>query len=449
MTEKKGTISAREGALQVLQGTLYGGGYSNILLKQLLGSGGMEQRERALCTELVYGVLQHLSMLDFYIEHYCKTPLKKLDPTVKLLLELGVYQIVYLEKVPDTAACNESVKLCKKLCRKNPALPGVVNGVLRNVSRNKEHLPVLNEKTKEEYLARRYSLPLWLVELWRDQYGMDVAKALCAQCDERRDTVLRVNSLRATPQQVAEEITQKGGQAEEISGLPGALRIQYTGDISALEGYRQGHFTVQDVGSQLAISVLDPQPGQRAIDMCSAPGGKSVLMGQYMKNQGEILAFDLHPHKVEIIEKNAARMGLTILKAQAADMTIRRPELVGTAQKVLCDVPCSGLGIIAKKPDIRFKAQEDALTLPAIQLQLLKNALDYAAPGGQVVYSTCTLNQEENEKVVQQAIQEHGHCRLEPFAHPYGDIKSEGMLTLLPHIYHSDGFFICNIRRTD
>lgn len=437
--------NAREGALQVLYGVFYQGGYSNMLLKQLLTQ-GMPRRERALCTELVYGVLQNYKMLDVYIRAYAKGSFSKLEPYIKVILELGVYQIVYLDKVPDMAACDECVKLAHRY-GKNKRTSGFVNGVLRTIVREKGRLPRLNEPTKEGYYAKAYSLPEWLVGMWLEQYGLEATRALCACCNERRDTVLRVNILKATDQQVMQALKQQDIVCEPVAGLPHALRIRHTGDLSQLEAYKQGWMTAQDIGSQLAVAALAPQPGETVLDLCSAPGGKAVLAAQHMHNQGRIIACDVHQHKTQIIEKNAQRMGAAILETRCGDMSQFVPEWEGIAHRVLCDVPCSGLGILAKKPDIRLNGQESVQQLPELQYKILKNALRYVKRGGIVLYSTCTLNQKENEENVQRALREHPEYCLEPFSHPYHQIHCEGMLTLMPHLYESDGFFICKLRR--
>ncbi|MGI6031452.1 MAG: 16S rRNA (cytosine(967)-C(5))-methyltransferase RsmB [Eubacteriales bacterium] len=439
-------LTAREGAVQALYATLYQGAYSNIQLKQLLRQ-GMDQRERAFCTELTYGVLQTSTLLEHYLAAFSSVPLRKLDPYIKLILLTAIYQILYLERVPDRAACDEAVKLARRYARRNPRIAGYVNAVLRAVVANRDALPPLNEPTKEAYWAKRYALPLWLVEMWVRQYGRETAKALCEGCNTRRDTVVRVNTLRASLPQVQRELEEQGIACQPVEGLPEALRIRFTGDMEQLPAYREGRLTPQDVGSQIAVAVLAPQPGEQVLDLCSAPGGKSLLMAQYMKNRGEIQAFDLHEHKVDIIRRNAARAGVQILRAQCGDMIQLRPELRQSAHRVLCDVPCSGLGIIAKKPDIRYKAQEDAAQLPPIQLAILRNAMEYVRPGGVLVYSTCTLNQEENEAVVQQALRENTHFRPDLVECSYHHIREKGWVTLLPHVYDSDGFFIARLRR--
>lgn len=443
--KNKSVKNAREGALQVLYAVFHQGGYSNMELKHLLGS-DMPRRERALCTELVYGVLQNYKMLDFYIRSYSKGSLSKLEPYIKIILELGAYQIVYLDKVPDMAACDECVKLAHRY-GKNKRASGFVNGVLRTIVREKGNLPRLNEPTKEGYYAKAYSLPEWLVSMWLEQYGLDATRRLCASCNERRDTVLRVNTLKASDEQVMQALQEREIACEPIDGLPHALRIRHTGDLSHLEVYQQGWMTAQDIGSQLAMAALDPQPGDTLLDLCSAPGGKAVLAAQYMQNQGRIVAFDLHQHKTEIIAKNAQRLGAGIIETRCGDMSQFLPEWEGKADRVLCDVPCSGLGIMAKKPDIRLNGQEAVQQLPELQYKILKNALRYVKKGGIVLYSTCTLNQKENEENVRRALAEHPDFCLEPFSHPYHGIESEGMLTLMPYLYESDGFFICKLRR--
>ena len=374
------------------------GAWSDGRLKAEIRENGLSRADAALCTHICYGVMQNMSMLDFYLAHYCTMSLKKLEPQVLDILRAGAYQIIYLDKVPDSAAVNEAVKAAKRL--KNPRAAGLVNGVLRTISREKERLPALNCATKQE-------------------------------CGE---------------EEAVRSLEEQGVAVEKHPFLPDCLILKNTGDMEKLRAFAQGLIQPQDAAARLAVLAADPKPGMRIVDGCSAPGGKSFASAMLMEDRGDIRAFDIHEHKIALIEKGARRLGITIIRGEQNDARNVKDELRDWADIVIADVPCSGMGTIRKKPDVRFKKEQDVDAMPPLQLQILTALSKHAKPGGTVLYSTCTILPEENEKVVEKFLEENSNFSLESFTLP-GIGETAGYVTLLPHIHGTDGFFICRLRR--
>ena len=420
------------------------GAWSDGRLKAEIRENGLSRADAALCTHICYGVMQNMSLLDFYLAHYCTMSLKKLEPQVLDILRAGAYQIIYLDKIPDSAAVNEAVKAAKRL--KNPRAAGLVNGVLRTISREKERLPALNCATKQEYLALKYSHPLWLVRRLYDIYGRQDCEKLLAADNEPAPTTVQVNTLRCGEEEAVRSLEEQGVAVEKHPFLPGCLILKNTGDMEKLGAFAQGLIQPQDAAARLAVLAADPKPGMRIVDGCSAPGGKSFASAMLMEDRGDIRAFDIHEHKIALIEKGARRLGITIIRGEQNDARNVKNELRDWADIVIADVPCSGMGTIRKKPDVRFKKEQDVDAMPPLQLQILTALSKYAKPGGTVLYSTCTILPEENEKVVEKFLEENSNFSLESFTLP-GVGETAGYVTLLPHIHGTDGFFICRLRR--
>lgn len=418
----------REVALLALYEIEYDGAYSNMAVKSALPK-LEDSRDKGLVTQLVYGVVRRKLTLDYIISRYSKVKIKKLSKYVLLILRMGVYQLYFTDKIPESAAVNESVRLAKKYCGKSA---GFVNGILHSVIRGKSTLEY--PKDKIENLSVKYSFTEEMVELlWGSGFCEELLNAL----NEEPETTVRVNTL-------------KGEDLEtecEVSPVYSGARILKGTDISKNPDYKKGRIIPQDIAAMMASVALSPKPDETCIDMCSAPGGKTTHLAELMKNRGKIYAFDIHPHKVEIIKKNAERMGISIIDAKVGDALKLNGDLTGTADKVLADVPCSGLGIIRRKPDIKWN-KDDLEGLPEIQYQILKNAAEYLKPGGEIVYSTCTILKRENEDVVMRFLEENKEFELLPIELE-GKLKREnkGYITLYPNIDGTDGFFICKMKR--
>ncbi len=419
----------RETALLALYEIEYGGAYSNMAVKDALKKLD-DSRDKGLVTQLVYGVVRRKLTLDYIISKYSKVKIKKLSKYVLLILRMGVYQLYFTDKIPESAAVNESVKLAKKYAGKSS---GFVNGILHSVIRGKETLEY--PKDKIENLSVKYSFPEEIVELlWDTGFCEELLESL--NCEP--ETSVRVNTLKK------EELETE----MEISPVYSGARILKGTDVAENPDYREGRIIPQDIAAMMASIALSPKPSETVIDMCAAPGGKTTHLAELMENKGKIYAFDIHPHKIEIIKKNAERMGISIIDAKLGDGCRLQEEILEKADKVLCDVPCSGLGIIRRKPDIKWN-KDDIEELPEIQYKILENAAKYLKVGGELVYSTCTILKRENEDVITRFLEENKNFELSEITLP-GKLQREnkGYITLYPNIDGTDGFFISKIKRT-
>lgn len=432
-------MAARETALTALIACRKQGAWSDGVLKQYIARDSLDSREAALASRLCYGVLQNQMLLDHYVASFLNSPIKKLHPIVLDILRLGVYQLTMMDKIPASAAVNESVELAKK--HANPGAAKLVNGVLRAVTRT-EKLP------EPKSLAVRYSHPEELVELLRTAVPEEQLAALLASDNEAPRTSVQINPLKTTLQQAMDALNALGAQTEVHPWLDDCFYLSGAGNLEKLDLFRNGEVYVQDAAAKLAALAADLQPGMRVLDCCSAPGGKSFAAGMQMKNEGHIISCDIHPHKIKLIQAGADRLGLSCIAPQVQDASGRREEWVGKMDAVIADVPCSGLGVIRKKPDIRYKDLAPLARLPEVQMQILRNQADYVRPGGVLVYSTCTILPRENEQIVARFLEERTDYTLESVPVPQGlAAENNGMLTLYPHLHDTDGFFICRMRR--
>lgn len=432
---------AREVALLALSACARQGAWSDGFLKKSLRAAGLDGRDAALATRLCFGVLQNRILLDFYLSGLCTRRLDKLEERVLECLRLGAYQILFLDRVPDRAAVNESVNLARKYA-KNPGAAGLVNGVLRSLSRQKGQLPQPPDS------ATRYSHPAWLAEAFAARLGSEGAALLMEADNAQPPVCAQVNTCRFTAEETAAALEAEGVEVVPHPWLPGCLLLSGTGDLERLEAYRNGAFYIQDPAARLAVLAARPEAGMEILDACAAPGGKSFAAALAMGGQGRITACDIHPHKQRLIAAGAARLGLNCIQANILDAKICKEDFLGRFDRVIADVPCSGLGIIRKKPDIRYKAPEPLEGLPQVQREILHNVASYVKPGGLLLYATCTLLERENEAVVRDFTDRRKDFTLESFQlpQPIGAVE-EGMLTLWPHIHQTDGFFMALLRR--
>ncbi len=438
-------MSARDTALRVLSAGRTASAWADASLKAQLQRDGLSGAEAALATRMVYGVLQNRALLDFYLGAYCTQKVGHLQPPLADILRLGAYQILFLDKVPDRAAVNESVELAKRNKRGQAA--GLVNAVLRKVSLNKDTLPPIPRRDEAQYLSVRYSHPKWLVKRLLTLLGREKAEAFLAADNGIVPLTVQVNTLKTTAEDLAAELTAAGVTAAPHPWVPDCLELSGSGDLTALEAFQTGKFFVQDPAAKLVSLISAPKKGQRVIDVCAAPGGKSFGAAIAMEDRGEVLACDLHENKLSRIVAGAARLGLKSIWDFAADGTVFRPEWAESADVVLVDAPCSGLGIIRKKPDIRYKSPDDLFTLTVAQSTILENAARYVKPGGTLIYSTCTILPEENGQVVDGFLSGHPEFSRETFTLPAPMGEQPGELTLWPHRHGTDGFYICRLRR--
>ena len=432
--------SARQVAFEALIKIHRDGAYSNLIVDSLLKENSdLDERDRAFVCNLVYGTLDRLILIDYNLGLYLNQPVRKLKPELHTILRMGTYQLLFMDKVPSRAAVNESVNLAK--VNKSSFAASLVNAVLRRVADNGIRLPDTSE-TNPDYLAIKYSCPEWLISLWIESYGYDNAVALAEKALEAPPVVIRVNTTKITPDELIWKLAEEGVISEKTDIAPDALIISNTGSVDELEAYKQGYFHAQDLASQLCCAALDPQEGETVFDLCSAPGGKAFTVAERMNNTGVVRAFDIYQSRVELIKNGATRLGLSNVFSYLSDASIFN-ENYGLADRVLCDVPCSGLGIIRRKPEIRFKNRSDIDNLPELQYRILCNATRYLKQGGRLVYSTCTLNPAENSDVCNRFLSEHPEfTAVEVLPDVPRFSTEEKFLTLMPHINSTDGFFI-------
>lgn len=396
--------------------------YSNIALNAVLRESRLENADRAFASAVFYGVLDRKITIDFILSKFIKTPIKRVAPFTLEVLRSAVYQIMFMDKVPDSAAVNEAVKLIKS--SKESRNAGFANAVLRNILRNEITLPDGNDPHS---LSVRYSCPERIINSFINDYGVDTAEELLKESLKPAPVVIRVNTLKTDTKTLKAELEKRGIPAQTAE-TENALILKKGIDAADFDLYKSGFFYAEDVSSQTAVSVLNPKKGERVLDMCAAPGGKSFTMALLMENAGEIISCDLYEQRVGLIKSGAERLGIDIIRPMTADACVYSEDF-GVFDCILCDVPCSGLGVLRRKPDIKYKPESDFTELQKLQYRILENAARYLKKGGRILYSTCTLRREENEKLVNSFIMEYnGFHKM--YEHTY-----------FPHIDKTDGFY--------
>ncbi len=433
-------MPARTTALRALMACRTMDAWSDAVLGNFMEDAGLSPRDAGLCTTLCYGVLQNRALLDHYIDSFL-TGRKHLQPALRDILRLAVYQIMFLDRVPDSAAVNEAVKQAKKQFSQREA--GLCNGLLRNLLRQKDTL-----EPPKDY-AIRYSHPPELVDLMKGSVGKRLGAILEAD-NSQPETTAQLNPLKTHRETLLRTWEEEGVVYTPHSWLKNCWLIKGTGDLNKLPSFQKGMFQIQDAAARAAVDVMALKPGMQVLDLCAAPGGKSMAAAAIMENRGSILSCDLHGGKLPQIEKAAQRLGVSIVETMENDATGFRPEWEARFDAVIADVPCSGFGVIRKKPDIRYKSLREMEALPEIQKKILDNASRYVKKGGQLLYSTCTILRRENEDVVQAFLKEHPDYTIAPITlkRP-GSTELEDMLTLYQGIDDCDGFFMCHLRRSE
>ncbi len=396
--------------------------YSNIALNKIITQNNLSSLDKGLLTALFYGVLDRKITLDFIISRFIKTPVNKLKPITKQALRIAIYQIMFMDKIPHSAAVNESVNIVKKSKERYNA--SFVNGVLRAFLRNSIELPQGDDIVS---LSVRFSCPENIISGFVEDYGLETAKELLSEALQKPPITLRVNSTKTTTEQLIESLKDEGYTAE-CDTLDNSIKILGSIDVASSKAYKNGYFHIQDMASQFTVKMLDAKPGERIADLCAAPGGKTFTIAESMQNKGEVLAFDLYEKRCDLISKGAKRLGLDIIKTKTADATVYDKEL-GLFDAILCDVPCSGLGVIRRKPEIKYKDISDFSSLEAVQQTILSNAANYVKKGGRILYSTCTLRRAENER------------QIEIFLDSHTDFVVKYERTFMPQNDGTDGFY--------
>ncbi len=436
-------MNSRNIALKILNRVFNEGAYSNLVLSNELNNSNLSDKDKALVTEIVYGTIRRKKSLDTLIASFVRD-IKMMDKRVLNILRIAMYQLKFLDKVPSYAACNEAVEQAKKISISSSKL---VNGILRSYGKKGESGLVFKNKIYE--LAYIYSFEPWLIRLFIKQYGEEDAIRILNGLNLTPKVTVRVNSLKGDFDGVFEELEEFGYNVEEGYICPEAISIKGGKSVENNKVFNEGKITVQDESAMLVAPLLDIAPNETVLDLCSAPGGKTTHIAELLENTGKVLAFDLHENKLGLIEENCKRLGIENVKLKEMDATKIDVSLIGVGDKILLDVPCSGLGIIKRKPEIKWnKTREELKEIVKVQREIMENAWQYLKQGGTMVYSTCTLNKEENEQNIEWFLNKHKNCKLEKVFIGNGDnLRYEnGMLTVLPNEY-MDGFFIAKLKK--
>lgn len=429
------SVNVREIALETLLLITRDGEYSHIALREVLNKYQyLEKRERAFITRVVEGTLERMIEIDYIINQFSKIKVSKMKPVIRTILRSGVYQMKYMDSVPDRAVCDESVKLAVKKGFAN--LKGFVNGVLRNISRNLGTIPYPAKGNAVEYLSVCYSLPEWLVAQWLQEYDADTVRNMGEAFLQDRPTCIRYNSGMVTKEDLAQHLRKEGVTVIEDTPVSCALYIKDYDYLEKLESFRRGFFYVQDISSMEAAWWAAPGKDDLVIDVCAAPGGKALHFAELMQDSGEVIARDLTEYKVGLIQENIIRSGLLNIKAQQWDARIFDKRLDGAADIVVADLPCSGLGVLGRKTDLKYKMtpkmQEE---LADLQREILSVVCGYVKPGGKLLYSTCTVHKKENEGNARWFLEQHPDFRL---------LKEQQRL---PGTDDGDGFYIAMFQK--
>lgn len=434
--------NARITAIETLIKTEKDGAYSNIAIDNALKNSGLNSLDRAFASALYYGVLERKITVDYILGSLLKNPIEQTDETVLAILRTGIYQLKFMDKVPDNAAVDESVKCCVTL--KKYKYKGLVNAVLRSFIRSGKK--IIAPKSEFEQLSVKYSVPVWLVKSYIHDYGRENAEKIMRSFLKIKKLTVRVNTRKTSAAQFIENLQSRGIEAKESPVCKNAVRIENSGDVKGLFGFDEGLFHVQDIASQLCALALNCDDNSTVLDVCAAPGGKSFTLAQ-MTN-ATVTACDLYPQKVRLIENGAKRLGLSNINAIVNDASAYNDNL-GKFDRILCDLPCSGLGILGKKPEIRYKNVTFLDKLPQMQYHLLEQSAKYLKTDGLLVYSTCTLRHNENRDIADKFLSEHNEFEAVPL---FPNIKRaidepENQLTLMPYMHGCDGFFISLFRK--
>lgn len=447
-----GNMNPREIALKILYRLDVDQTYLNIALDNSLKNSYIKQLDRALTTELVYGVVRWKLTLDYIIGLFSKVKIRKISPWIINILRLGIYQIMFMDKVPVSAACNESVELARKYGHK--ATTGYVNGVLRNVARNKDSIqyPDINQD-KVKYLSVKYSFPEWMVSMWLERYGYDFALELMDHSNKIPFVTVRVNTLKASRDSLKSLFVEAGIACRNGEYVNSAIVLDGTGSIAEMDTFKQGYFQVQDESSMLVAQILDPKQNEMVVDVCAAPGGKATHIAELMGNKGLVIARDIHKHKINLIEQSARRLGIDIIRAEVHDALNIDERLIGKADRVIVDAPCTGFGIIRRKPDIKWlRTEEQAREIVALQQKMLDISSMYLKTGGTLVYSTCTIEPAENVEIFESFLARHSEFMPVDFTELLPpklqkQTAVNGHIQLYPNTDKIDGFFIAKARR--
>ena len=446
------SVTERELVLGILLEVTRDGEYSHVALRNVLNKYQyLDKKERAFITRVTEGTLEHMIELDYIINQFSKVKVNKMKPVIRNILRSAVYQLKYMDSVPNSAACNEAVKLANK--KGFSSLKGFVNGVLRNIERNLEMITYPEETNLIEYLHVKYSMPKWILEQWLSKYDREIVEAMLADFQKEKPTTIRCNLNQMSKEQLMEELRAEGVKVEEHPYLPYALMISGYDYLADLKTFQQGAFHVQDISSMLVSHIAEPKEGDTVIDVCAAPGGKALHMAELLQGTGHVEARDLTDYKVNLIQENIMRSGMNNIEAVRWDATVLDENSVEKADVVIADLPCSGLGVLGKKTDLKYKMTEQTQgELVKLQRDILSVVKRYVKPGGTLVYSTCTIHEAENMGNVEWFLKENSEFEMLSIQGRLCDelkasVEKQGCLQLLPGVHESDGFFIAKFKK--
>ena len=439
-------MNSRELAFKTLYDIERNKNYSNISINKNFKNVNISDQEKGLATELIYGIIENKYYLNYIIDKLSKIKSKKMSTYVKISLWLGIYQILFLDSIKDHAAVNESVNLIKKYDKKSS---GFVNAILRNVLRQKDSIMEIKDKEIKDELSIKYSYNPWIVEKWIKDFGQEFTEDLLDANAEKPNLYIRTNTLKISRDELIGKLAKEGIKCTKVNGIDEAIMVQNLKNIEGNELFKLGYFTIQDISSMLVGKIANPEKGSKVLDICSAPGGKTTHVATIMENTGQVIARDVFDHKLKLIKSTVNRLGLTNVSIENRDALKLDDNSIDKFDYVLADVPCSGLGIIKRKPEIKFKEKSELSGLPDIQSKILNNASKYVKENGTLIYSTCTIHDEENIDVVEQFLKENKNFELVPIENINIDLDNQekGYIKIYPNIHGMDGFFIAKLKR--
>ena len=439
-------MNSRELAFKTLYDIERNKNYSNISINKNFKNVNISDQEKGLATELIYGIIENKYYLNYIIDKLSKIKSKKMSTYVKISLWLGIYQILFLDSIKDHAAVNESVNLIKKYDKKSS---GFVNAILRNVLRQKDSIMEIKDKDINDELSIKYSYNPWIVEKWIKDFGQEFTEDLLDANAEKPNLYIRTNTLKISRDELIGKLAKEGIKCTKVNGIDEAIMVQNLKNIEGNELFKLGYFTIQDISSMLVGKIANPEKDSKVLDICSAPGGKTTHVATIMENTGQVIARDVFDHKLKLIKSTVNRLGLTNVSIENRDALKLDDNSIDKFDYVLADVPCSGLGIIKRKPEIKFKEKSELSGLPDIQIKILNNASKYVKENGTLIYSTCTIHDEENIDVVEQFLKENKNFELVPIENINIDLDNQekGYIKIYPNIHGMDGFFIAKLKR--
>lgn len=438
-------MNSRELAFKVLVDIESNNNYSNISINKHFKNIDISNNERGLATEIIYGVVEKKIYLDYIIDKLSKIKVQKLSNYVKIFLRMGIYQIVFLD-ISDYASVNETVNLAKKYDKKSS---GFVNAILRNLIRNKDEILKIDAENENMYYSIKYSYSPWMIKTFIKDFGKEFTEDLLEANNEKPNLYIRVNTLKITREKLMKEFDKISIKSYKVNDIEEALRVENLKNIENNDLFKKGFFTIQDISSMIVGKVMNPNKNSRVLDLCSAPGGKTTHIATLMENTGEVVSRDIFDHKLKLIKNSVDRLGLTNVKIEKSDASVIDKNIIENFDYVLCDVPCSGLGIIKRKPEIKYKSKEEIKDLPKLQYDILENASKYLKVGGVLIYSTCTILDSENISNVYKFLENNKNFELSKINEVNVDLENQenGYLKIYPNIHNMDGFFIAKLKK--